>query len=114
MTGADKEKAEPPGRQHCVDQPPVEVTYDQPFDNEPDEADDDGRYDDHGDKDIGTRMNGRDGHVSAQHHEFTMGKVDDLHHAEDNRKPGADQHQRRDCVDDFHQYDGCEVHKLSS
>ncbi len=61
----------------------------------PIKPDDDRRHHQHGDPDVDADLVRLDGGVAAEHQELAMREVDDLHHAEDDREPDADQRQAR-------------------
>ena len=51
-----------------------------------------------------------DRRVAADHHELAVREVDDAHHPEHDRQPGADQREEGDHVEDLEEDDGGVVH----
>src|SRR6185312_1775815 len=102
---ADEQQAQAPGREHGVDDAAVKETHDESLDDEPDDADHDRRHHQHGEVDVDAGFGAGNRRVAAEHDELAMGEVDDAHHAEDDRQPGADQHEEGDHVDDLEKDD---------
>ena len=83
---------------------------DQPFDQKTNQTDNNRCDDQHGHKNIHPEVDGGDGRIAPDHHEFAMGKVDDFHHAEHNRKARTDQDQRGNRIKHFDKNDDGQVH----
>ena len=67
----------------------------------------------HCEKDIHAKINGSDSGVSAHNHELSVGKIYDLHHAENHGEASADKRQKGDRVENFNQYDESQIHLVS-
>ena len=59
------------------------------------------------------KLVGLDRGVAAEHQELAMREVDDLHHAEDDRQPHADQREAGDGVENLDRQERYEIHKRS-
>ncbi len=82
------------------------------LDDHADRADDERRDDQHGDPDIDAVLVGLDRGIAAEHQELAMREVDDLHHAEDDRQPHADQREAGDGVKNLDRQERREIHAL--
>ena len=57
---------------------------------------------------------GLDRGVAAEHQELAVREVDDLHHAEDDRQPHADQGEAGDRIENLDRQERCEIHERSA
>ena len=107
----DEKQAQAPGREHRVDHAAVEPADDRALDDDADGADDDRRNDQHRDPDAEAQTIGLDGGITAKHQKLAMREVDDLHHAEDDRQPHADQREAGDGVENLDRQKRYEIHE---
>jgi len=94
----DQTETQSPGRQHCVEQPPVEKADNGALDHQTDEADYNRRQR-HPDPQVKAMGRAQHHGVGAEHDELALGEVDDPHHAVDDRQPQREQHKAGDGED---------------
>jgi hypothetical protein len=110
VTRPDHQQAQAPGREHRVDHPAVQMADHDALDDQADDADDERREHQHREPDVEPGPVAEDRRVAADHHELAVREVDDPHHPEHHREPGAGQREERDHVEDLEEDDGGVVH----